>query len=440
MPLRRAWPGGNLYPEDGKTRPNKETHDIWAMIKKDRVEPYNAGSADIEQTLLFASEDDRNAAGPDYEIPDLIGPLGAHVAPIRVDSNVGNATGSTYGNLEGLTNGTNKVYKVSLGSYERGTIRVWQDTLELVEGTGFTETSPALGTVTWTLAPPANTKLIVLYNPTSLSGKLSISQSAATNSIYPDIIGTPDGVRTVFTIATPFTTGTLILSLNGSTMYQGTDQDWQEGVSASPITTITMSIPPLTGQILQVWYAESAAGWMIENTDTTLSGVVNGSNTTFTTTYPYVMDSLRVIVSTLANMSGADFTPTIPADGTFDTVVAPASPAVVQAVYKIANFNTLGTPHIPLLKTGAYTIVRFLEYIQCDATGGAFTVKLPLSLGHIGWEVGIIKLDATANTITVDGNGTNINGVATQTISIQFDSPRYILGLNTSGNAEWHSG
>ncbi len=360
------------------------------------------------------------------------------VTTIRVDSNVG--VDSTYGVLVGTVDGTNTTFKVSAGIYQINTLRVWQQTSEFVETTGFTESDPTIGEFTFTTAPPVGAKLIVSSIPSTIGITLGISQNAATNSIYPTILQAPNGVRTVFTVNTPYTTGTLILSLNGSTMYQGTDQDWQEGGSASPVTTIQMSIAPLTGQILQVWYAEAASGWRIESTDTTLSGTINGSNTTFTTTSPYVMDSLRVTVSTLANTSGADFNATIPADGTFDTVVAPASPAVVQAVYKIANFNNLGTPHIPLLKTGAYTIVRFLEYIQCDATGGAFTVKLPLSLGHIGWEVGIIKLDATANTITVDGNGTNINGVATQTISIQFDSPRYILGLNTSGNAEWHSG
>lgn len=61
------------------------------------------------------------------------------------------------------------------------------------------------------------------------------------------------------------------------------------------------------------------------------------------------------------------------------------------------------------------------EYIECDATSGNIVVDLPaVSNGKVFI---VKKVDASANTVTVDGNGAEtIDGAATQVLTTQYDT------------------
>lgn len=62
-------------------------------------------------------------------------------------------------------------------------------------------------------------------------------------------------------------------------------------------------------------------------------------------------------------------------------------------------------------KTGNYTLVATDDNIVCDTSGGAFTVTLPASPEN--GRVYTITLETAGNTLTISGNGKNINGSST---------------------------
>ena len=69
-----------------------------------------------------------------------------------------------------------------------------------------------------------------------------------------------------------------------------------------------------------------------------------------------------------------------------------------------------------------YAVLAADEYITVNATGGNTEADLP-AIGGTGRRLHIVKTDATANTVTVDGNGAEtINGVATQVLNVQYQT------------------
>lgn len=61
--------------------------------------------------------------------------------------------------------------------------------------------------------------------------------------------------------------------------------------------------------------------------------------------------------------------------------------------------------------------------VLVNAVGGARTITLPAAASYTHRIYNIKKIDGSANTVTIDGNGAEtIDGAATQTISTQWDS------------------
>lgn len=74
-------------------------------------------------------------------------------------------------------------------------------------------------------------------------------------------------------------------------------------------------------------------------------------------------------------------------------------------------------------KTTGYTAAAGDEYLLCDATSAGFTVALPAATSCVGMELIIVKIDASANLVTVDPNsGELINGAATHDLEAQYDA------------------
>lgn len=74
------------------------------------------------------------------------------------------------------------------------------------------------------------------------------------------------------------------------------------------------------------------------------------------------------------------------------------------------------------------------DYVSlCDASGGAFTVTLPTAADHAGQAYYIKKIDSSANAITVDGNGSTIDGDATADIPAQYEAWKLV-----SDGSNWH--
>lgn len=71
--------------------------------------------------------------------------------------------------------------------------------------------------------------------------------------------------------------------------------------------------------------------------------------------------------------------------------------------------------------------------ILADATGGAITVALPALSGVAGRIYHVKKIDATANTVTLDASGAeNIDGITTQVLTTQYQS-----FMIFAGPSEW---
>jgi hypothetical protein len=85
-------------------------------------------------------------------------------------------------------------------------------------------------------------------------------------------------------------------------------------------------------------------------------------------------------------------------------------------------------------KTAAHTVAEDDDVVLCDATGGAFTVTLPKAGLFTGKQVIIKKIDASANAVTIDGNGAEtIDGAATVAMSTQYESRTLF-----AGSTGWH--
>lgn len=71
--------------------------------------------------------------------------------------------------------------------------------------------------------------------------------------------------------------------------------------------------------------------------------------------------------------------------------------------------------------------------ILCDATAGAITVNLYAAVLYEG-PLTIRKIDASANTVTIDANGgEEINGAGTLVLTTQYESK----SLTSDGSADW---
>lgn len=74
-------------------------------------------------------------------------------------------------------------------------------------------------------------------------------------------------------------------------------------------------------------------------------------------------------------------------------------------------------------KTANYTATTADYVILVDATGGAVTITLPTAVGNTGKVFVVKRLDASGNTVDVDGNGSQtIDGALTLNIAVQWAS------------------
>lgn len=93
---------------------------------------------------------------------------------------------------------------------------------------------------------------------------------------------------------------------------------------------------------------------------------------------------------------------------------------------------TLGLQAVPLgnvvSMANGYTL-KIGDAILYATTTGSFTIKLPAAPLH-GEQHYIKKISADGNTLTVDGNGRNIDGAATQTTTVQFAGFRCQYDIN----------
>lgn len=94
---------------------------------------------------------------------------------------------------------------------------------------------------------------------------------------------------------------------------------------------------------------------------------------------------------------------------------------VLQAVEQQINRAADGYLFPVMGITASYTINYNDGVILADATSGNITITLLPALEMTQKRIVIMKTDASANTVTVDGNASEtINGALTNVLSIQY--------------------
>ena len=92
---------------------------------------------------------------------------------------------------------------------------------------------------------------------------------------------------------------------------------------------------------------------------------------------------------------------------------------------KSGNDGTFGNDYDFVIKSTSTTpySASINEAIKVDATSGNIVVDLPTAVGLSGKHIFIKKMDASSNTVTLDGNGTEtIDNDATYVISSKNES------------------
>lgn len=98
--------------------------------------------------------------------------------------------------------------------------------------------------------------------------------------------------------------------------------------------------------------------------------------------------------------------------------------------YLNSNFDTIDSQlkeasnFVTSAKTANYTILTTenKRLFLCDATSGSFTITLPAAASAgSGFTVSVQKVDSSANTVTIDADGSEtINGAANYVLSSQY--------------------
>ncbi len=104
---------------------------------------------------------------------------------------------------------------------------------------------------------------------------------------------------------------------------------------------------------------------------------------------------------------------------------------VAQVTNRLAQVSQ---PFHAIRLTANHTADRTYGFYLCDASGGGFTVSLPMAGAYKGVRFYVKKIDATANAVTIDGNGSEtIDGSATAVIVV----PNLCLTVVSDGTEWW---
>jgi len=145
--------------------------------------------------------------------------------------------------------------------------------------------------------------------------------------------GTINGSNVTFTLAATPATGSERLHKNGIRLKSGAGNDYT--ISGA---TITMAVAPATGTILLADYEISAGTFAngVSNfiTNEIPAGLVNSSNTAYTTAQSFVAGTLEYWINGLKQKSGTHFTEVNPAAGTFTVSDAPITGDLHEVKYQ----------------------------------------------------------------------------------------------------------
>jgi hypothetical protein len=128
-------------------------------------------------------------------------------------------------------------------------------------------------------------------------------------------------------------------------------------------------------------------------------------------------------IAILDNVVGAEFNP---GTGVADTYEAPREQTVGDQQTQINALNASVLALANKIRTVTTTPIAALttdKTILTDATAASITINLPAASSAVAQIITVKKIDASANTVTIDPNGAEvIDGATTKIISAQWSS------------------
>lgn len=164
--------------------------------------------------------------------------------------------------------------------------------------------------------------------------------------------------------------------------------------------------------------ASSSSYWMnVVTTGTDASAI--GSNTLRVFN---LQPTWNLSVSSPCDVVGIDYNPTVTSIfGQHYAALFRSGRVGIGTSAPTSTFNALGSQAYSITTVTTTTTAGEHYTILVDATTGAATINLPAVATCPGREYVIMKIDVSANVVTLDGSGGElINGAATQPISNQY--------------------
>lgn len=339
-------------------------------------------------------------------------------------------TNQDYDVVIGAIDGVNTVYRVAKGSYDVDTLSVFLNGHRQGEGDSldWVPLDPDSGTFKMNTPPTSPDKIIVKYTEDVLASDADTDYII--ESTLDTLTGAINGSNKVFTTSSAYLSGSLRVwqgvGGGGQLQTQGSSEDWTETSS----TTFTMVTAPISGdEITVVYQSTGIAREQVDQSGGTndtfgvLQGVRDGTNKKFVVSKGvYKTKTLLLENGGQAQTQGdsEDWEEGNPGVGMVEFITAPKATDQITAIYQVDG-DLDHTHHDPGVDVDDdYTVRPVDTNIRVDATAGNKTITLPaLSVGA-GLEFNIGKVDASVNTVTVQGTGgETINGDATLVINFR---------------------
>lgn len=206
---------------------------------------------------------------------------------------------------------------------------------------------------------------------------------------------------------------------------RATVSDLLTGIVVSPTLIAGANTQNLSALDIDATYTEGAHTGTLKHSLRALSGSVVIGHTTVNATDTRLLvrglgnsNSVTAVFQSLGGNSNVILLDSGECRIKGPVVVGNSSTAAISNLESLSSFGS-GITNVTTnttLNSNHYTVL-------CDATSGNITITLPTAVSSLGRIYNIKKIDASVNTVTIDGNGAElIDGATTNVLTTQWDT------------------
>jgi len=272
------------------------------------------------------------------------------------------------------------------------------------------------------------TRLETLANSIKLPSMAQIRDALQSSGSYPlnltnlrGVVADPQPASALRYTAAP--TGLVLQSLRDTQFVlvkNGTGYDLCTVIGGSPNSLFTLISGASGGSVMTTNTVQTVTGAKTFNAATLILGGSGGANQVLKQSSAGGAVTVGTLAST--NLSDTANIALLNAAQAFSALMTLNGGAQFNA---LAQFNAEARFTVTSF-SGTQTLGG-TNFVAPDTSGGACTAKLPAAPATGAWyAIGDYKSNAGTNNITIDGNGKNINGVATKLISTNGGTARVV--------------